>query len=115
MEPFLSLVAKDLYRVFGDDISEVNLVFPNRRASLFFTKYLATGLSKPIWQPKVTTINDLMFAIAELKPTDPLLLNHQLYKQYHIATGSQESFDDFFFWGNVMISEIGRASCRERV
>lgn len=106
MEPFLSLVAKDLYRVFGDDISEVNLVFPNRRASLFFTKYLATGLSKPIWQPKVTTINDLMFAIAELKPTDPLLLNHQLYKQYQIATGSQESFDDFFFWGNVMISDF---------
>ncbi|MGD9978322.1 MAG: PD-(D/E)XK nuclease family protein [Bacteroidales bacterium] len=106
MEPFLSLVAKHLYEFYGNSISDITLVFPNRRASLFFTRYLAEQLNGPTWQPQVTTINNLMFGIAGLKSADPLLLNLKLYRQYLNVTGNQESFDDFHFWGNVMISDF---------
>ena len=36
MQTFLQLVAQDLYKKIGNDLSRVAIVFPNKRASLFF-------------------------------------------------------------------------------
>ena len=41
METFLQLVARDLYAKIGNDLSRTAIVFPNKRASLFFNEYLA--------------------------------------------------------------------------
>lgn len=41
MQTFLQLVAHDLYTKTGNDMSRVALVFPNKRAGLFFNEYLA--------------------------------------------------------------------------
>lgn len=106
MEPFLQIVAKHLYANYGDAISELTLVFPNRRASLFFNHYLGQIIEKPIWQPATTTISEQMFASAGVKPADPLLLNYLLYKSYCEVTHSPEPYDDFYFWGNVMLSDF---------
>lgn len=37
MQPFLQLVAHDLYTKIGNDLSRTVLVFPNKRANLFLT------------------------------------------------------------------------------
>lgn len=106
MDPFLKAVASDLYSTLGDQIQQVTLVYPNRRASLFFNKYLAQILHKPLWQPQTTTVSDLMYSLAKVKPADPLLLCYMLYKQYLTTTHKNESFDDFYFWGNVMLADF---------
>ena len=49
MKTFLQLVAEDLYDKIGDQLSETAVVFPNKRASLFFNEYLAQCAGKPIW------------------------------------------------------------------
>ena len=36
MQSFLQLVAHDLYAKIGNDLSRTVLVFPNKRANLFF-------------------------------------------------------------------------------
>ena len=41
MQTFLQLVAHDLYTKIGNDLSRTVLVFPNKRANLFFNEYLA--------------------------------------------------------------------------
>ena len=41
MQSFLQLVAHDLYTKIGNDLSRTVLVFPNKRANLFFNEYLA--------------------------------------------------------------------------
>jgi len=41
MKTFLELVAEDLYAKIGNELSETAVVFPNKRASLFFNEYLA--------------------------------------------------------------------------
>ncbi|HOU73114.1 MAG TPA: PD-(D/E)XK nuclease family protein [Tenuifilum sp.] len=106
MKPFLETVAEHLYSTHGNDISKLTLVFPNRRASLFFSKYLSKQIAKPIWLPETTTISDLMFSYAGIKPADPLMLNYKLYKAYCQATNSLEPYDEFYFWGNVMLSDF---------
>ena len=41
MSSFLEHVASDLLARFGTDLSRVAVVFPNKRASLFFNDHLA--------------------------------------------------------------------------
>ena len=41
MQSFLQLVAHDLYAKIGNDLSRTVLIFPNKRANLFFNEYLA--------------------------------------------------------------------------
>ena len=59
MQSFLQLVAHDLYTKIGNDLSRTVLVFPNKRANLFFNEYLAGESDKPIWSPAAMSISDL--------------------------------------------------------
>ena len=38
MQSFLQLVAHDLYAKIGNDLSRTVLIFPNKRANLFYRK-----------------------------------------------------------------------------
>jgi len=106
MPPFLKLVADDLYNEFGNNISKLNLVFPSKRASLFFNKYLAENLKVPIWQPSTITISELMYKISGLRQTDPLSLIIKLYDIYQKQLHTEETFDNFYFWGEVMLADF---------
>lgn len=59
MQSFLQLVAHDLYTKIGNDLSRTVLVFPNKRANLFFNEYLAGESDQPIWSPAAMSISDL--------------------------------------------------------
>ena len=59
MKPFLYQVAYLFYSTYKAEISRFAFVFPNRRAGLFFQKYLSEISDKPIFSPTILTINDL--------------------------------------------------------
>lgn len=106
MTPFLEIVAEDLFSKFGEKISEVTLVFPSRRAALFFNTYLSKLISKPIWSPSVTTINDIMQQVSGLSLDDPIRLVTKLYNIFNRVKGSNEPFENFYFWGEVMLADF---------
>jgi hypothetical protein len=56
MIPFLKETAKALLDS-GRDLKDIRLVLPNRRAGLFFTKYLGELIDQPVWMPEVLTID----------------------------------------------------------
>lgn len=106
MDSFLKHIAQDLYSRYGDSISELCLVFPNRRAGLYFKKYLSELTDKPIWSPISTTINELMQEISGLTIADNIKLLFELYTIYKRVKKSEESFDDFYFWGEMMLNDF---------
>ncbi len=106
MSTFLQHVAKDLYQRFGDSLPDATLVFPSRRAGLFFNKYLSELISKPIWSPKVITVNELMQQIAQLNVDDSFNLVTKLYITYNSVRGINEPFENFYFWGEVMLADF---------
>ena len=59
METFLKLVATDLYGRMKGNLAHTAVVFPNKRASLFFNEYLYKEAGKPIWSPSYITISEL--------------------------------------------------------
>jgi len=106
MDTFLKHIATDLFTRYGEKISDLCIVFPNRRASLYFKKYLSELTNKPIWAPATTTINELMQEISELNIADNIKLLFELYTIYKQVKKSEESFDDFYFWGEMMLNDF---------
>lgn len=106
MQSFLQLVAHDLYTKIGNDLSRTVLIFPNKRANLFFNEYLASESDQPIWSPAAMSISDLFQKLSVQKKGDPILLVCELYKVFKEETMSQETLDDFYFWGELLISDF---------
>ena len=106
METFLQLVARDLYAKIGNDLSRTAIVFPNKRASLFFNEYLAAETDRPLWSPAYVSISELFRQLSPLKSGDPIRLVCELYKVFREETRSEETLDDFYFWGELLISDF---------
>lgn len=109
METFLKQVAHDLYTKLEGDFSNVAVVFPNKRASLFFNEYLAQEAGRPIWSPAYISISELFRQLSDLSIVDPIKLVCDLYKVFCKATGSTETLDDFYFWGEMLIADFDDA------
>ncbi|GHS85657.1 hypothetical protein FACS1894201_05650 [Bacteroidia bacterium] len=104
-QSFLSLVASDLIQR-GIDISKTTVVFPNRRAAVFFNQCLYEQLQKPFWAPEYPSITELWQRFTTQKISQPLALNYQLYEVYQQILQTDESFDDFFYWGELLIRDF---------
>ena len=104
MPGFLQEVAADLYDRYGDDISSLSVLFPSRRARLFFIDALSGIAERPLWQPRWTTIDELMSEISGLRIGDRVRLVTELYKVY--SEFHPESFDKFYFWGEMLLTDF---------
>ena len=109
METFLKQVAHDLYNKTEGNFTKVAIVFPNKRASLFFNEYLAQESDRPIWSPTYVSISELFRQSSDLSIADPIKLVCDLYKVFQKATGSKETLDDFYFWGEMLIDDFDDA------
>ena len=115
METFLSIVAKDLYKRHGADLSRVAVIFPNKRAGLFFNEHLAEEAERPIWSPAYLSISELFQQLSAQRRENPLKLGDsiklvcELYKIFREETKSEETLDDFYFWGELLISDFDDA------
>ena len=109
METFLRQVAHDLYNKTEGNFTKVAIVFPNKRASLFFNEYLAQESDRPIWSPTYVSISELFRQSSDLSIADPIKLVCDLYKVFQKATGSKETLDDFYFWGEMLIADFDDA------
>lgn len=106
MDSFLKLVAEDLYNRTQGKLDKVAVVFPNKRAGLFFNDYLASCSESPIWSPSYVSIKELFKELSDLEFGDPMKLVCELYKVYISTTGSNEPLDDFYSWGEMLISDF---------
>ncbi len=117
MKPFLKLVAEDLYKKFDGRLDNVAVVFPNKRAGLFFNEYLLDCSGEmPIWSPRYMTISELFEQNSELSIGDSILLVSKLYKEYvrpkrdgesdEEYENSVESLDSFYYWGEMLLRDF---------
>ena len=106
MESFLKHVAADLYRRKEGNLARTAIVFPNKRAGLFFNEYLAELSDTPIWSPAYLSISELFRSLSSWEIGDPVKLVCELYKEFCTHTQSKETLDDFYFWGELLLSDF---------
>lgn len=106
MKSFLQYVAQDLTRKFGNNLSRVAVVFPNKRAALFMSEHLANLSERPIWSPAYITISDLFLRHSTRQIADPIKLVCDLHRCFTEQTGIDETLDHFYGWGQLLLSDF---------
>jgi len=106
MDYFLDHIASSLHKEFGNTLNRHCMVFPSRRAGLYFLKYLAKRIDKPVWAPSTLTINELFRSYSSLQLAGNEILLFDLYKIYRSLKKSPESFDEFYFWGDMLLGDF---------
>lgn len=106
MIPFLYNVAEAFFKQYGNRVSNFTFVFPNRRAGLFFQKYLSQIARRPIFSPEILTISDLFTRLSGLSAADRIEQLFILYHSYKGLSGTEETFDEFLFWGEMLLNDF---------
>jgi len=121
---FLQHVAQHLYqrRMLGlspDEQASLRVVFPSRRARIYFAQHLSAVAEKPLWLPAADSIGGLFERISGLREANRYAVVAELfgcYKQafaerakalYPNATNAfDETFEQFFYWGDLMLRDF---------
>lgn len=112
---FIYNVADDIAKEFDYDFSNLNIIFPNKRAITFFNDSLYENIQKPFFSPNYFTISDFVNKYSRLNIADELTLIYNLYivyiDIYYKANPvendqAKESFDNFYYWGKMLLSDF---------
>lgn len=106
MKPFLYRIANHFFKLYDKEVSSFTFVFPNRRAGVFFRKYLSQIAEKPIFSPQILAVEECFFEASEKSVIDKISLLLRLFKIYKQISKSEETFDQFGFWGEMLLSDF---------
>lgn len=108
MEPFLQQVARYLVRTFPDHHDSVCVVLPNRRAGLFFRRYLAEARKPEIsWSPALLSVEDFFVTLSGLQPVDDLTLLFELFRVYaDLDESHRKDLSEFIRWAPQLLQDF---------
>lgn len=112
---FLETVALYLLDRY-DDLSDLTLVFPNKRSAMFLKKYMQEALVKtsavPRFMPRFATMGNFVSRFAtrpEMPRLEQLFLLYDCYRRLLRELGRDEQlsdFDKFVFWGGMILDDF---------
>ncbi len=106
MERFLSKCAEFIYQKHQNQLKDLCIVFPNRRSGVFFISYLQKQISGAVIGPQVITVNELISDFSPFQTADKLELISILYDVFRKHTNTTETFDEFYFWGEILLADF---------
>ncbi|MCG8697206.1 MAG: PD-(D/E)XK nuclease family protein [Bacteroidales bacterium] len=106
MKPFLYSVAEHLLNHYSDQMHHLALVFPNKRARLFFNEYLAEITNQPVFSPEYYTITELLEQITGEVVADELTLIFTVYQSYCACVKSPQPFDVFYPYCQTLLADF---------
>jgi hypothetical protein len=105
MKSFIEEVSKNILNE-SNNLSDLEIIVPNQRTGLFLKKSLIELVDEVCWMPKITTIQDVFLNNSSLHQAEDLLLIYKLYNVFVRYTNSTESFDDFYYWGEIILNDF---------
>jgi len=104
--PFLKEIADILLRPGSYNLPETCVVFPNKRARLYLSKYIGELADKPVWAPRYLSINELMESLSGFVYADRLTVLFELFEVYKLITRSPESIDSYYNIAEPILSDF---------
>lgn len=104
MNAFLSTVASQF--TDPNELQSALVVFPTKRAGLFFSEILGKHFNKTIWLPEITTLDELAARIGNTNALDTNAQVFTLFNIYRKLVPDAETISRFFTWGNMLLSDF---------
>ena len=104
---FLYQIAKAYIGQADVPLRRCLFVFPSRRSSLFFQKYLGQCSKAPLFSPDIITIGDLFARLAPYRRGDKIQMMYILWQKYsELRRAEAEGFDYFVSLGETILADF---------
>ncbi|WP_130736361.1 PD-(D/E)XK nuclease family protein [Flavobacterium sp. J27] len=107
-DTFLDKLSKHILANFKDNLQNTIIVLPNKRAKVFLLNALHNHTENTIFSPQITSIEDLIQEISEIRVIDSIELLFEFYEVYLNITTKEEiqSFTFFSNWAKTLLQDF---------
>ena len=108
MEKFINKAARTIYGSKLDQLEELIVVLPSKRAGTFFKQALSDLSDVPLWMPKVYSIEEWLEHLSGYTIIDRTQLLFELYTSYQnvFPKEEQDSFEAFLKWAPMLLTDF---------
>ncbi|HOD09121.1 MAG TPA: PD-(D/E)XK nuclease family protein [Flavobacterium sp.] len=104
---FLNQLAKKILKTNFENLSELVIVLPNKRAKVFLLDELKKLVSTNVFAPEIISIEEFIQDIAGIRSIDSVELLFEFYEVYlSITEKDPEPFETFANWGKTLLQDF---------
>ncbi|PJB13684.1 MAG: hypothetical protein CO119_00420 [Flavobacteriales bacterium CG_4_9_14_3_um_filter_40_17] len=105
---FIQQVVRYVMDAHSHQLLNIWIVWPNKRAGLFFLNTLKSQFSQASFSPKILTIQDFATDMSELRLMDSMELGMEFYEVYKsiVKNDETESFEQFTSWASMLLQDF---------
>ncbi|HNP33926.1 MAG TPA: PD-(D/E)XK nuclease family protein, partial [Flavobacterium sp.] len=104
---FLNHLAHEILKTHSENLTELTIVLPNKRAKVFLLNELKTLVSNNVFAPEIISIEEFIQDVAGIRSIDSVELLFEFYEVYLSLTKEDpESFDSFANWAKTLLQDF---------
>lgn len=112
MKPFLRIVAEDIKQRFGNDLSEIAIVFNNKRPITYLKKHLADEYRQAIWSPQFFTVQEFFKQSCDHTEASALTQFFYLYELHNELLRQEghepETLEEFYPIAEIILNDFNQ-------
>jgi len=106
LNSFLYAVATHVLKNYGSGLEKMAFIFPNRRAVQVFKNCLVKLAEKPVWTPRMVSVDDWLAEISSFTEAGKITQLLALFEVVQNTTGQKDSIDQFIRWGEMLLRDF---------
>ena len=106
MKPFLRQVVEEIKKNHAEQVGDICLILPNRRAKIFLKQHFHEVYEKTMWLPEMYSIEEFIEQLSNLKTIDSITQVFEFYTVYTSLTKESDSFDEFCKWAPTLLQDF---------
>lgn len=105
---FLHQLAQEVLKVQSNNLPELTIILPNKRAKVFLLDELKKLVPNNVFAPEIISIEDFIQDVAGIRSIDNVELLFGFYELYLSITDKdkQESFESFANWAKTLLQDF---------
>ena len=105
---FLNQLAKRILENHSNNLSELVIILPNKRAKVFLIDEFKHLIAENVFAPEIISIEDFIQEIAGIRSIDSIELLFEFYELYLSITDKvkQEPFESFANWAKTLLQDF---------
>ena len=104
---FLNILAKQILSKHSENLTDVVIILPNKRAKIFLLEAFKNNISQNIFAPKIDSIEDFIQDIAGIRNIESIEVLFEFFKVYkQLNATDAEPFENFANWAKTLLSDF---------
>ncbi|AXG74012.1 PD-(D/E)XK nuclease family protein [Flavobacterium arcticum] len=107
-QTFLDKLSTEIIANYGNSLSGITIVLPNKRARIFLIEALKRQLDATVFAPEIISIEDFIQDVAGIRSIDTIELLFEFYTIYLELTPKekQQPFETFANWAKTLLQDF---------